>query len=133
MKIIVAGGRKFNNKAFMIKSLDELVDDGVIPEDTELVCGMAPGADLTAKDIFEEAGLVVHERPAAWKDLDAKPCVVKRNRYGLYNALAGHNRNHSMGDEAKLAVIFWDGKSTGSKDMIDYMKKLGKPVYVIRY
>ena len=132
MKIIVAGGRDFFDEEYMAQELEVLHRTGVIVE-PELVCGMAPGADLTAKAIFENSDYVVHERPADWKDLSAVPCVIKRNRYGEYNALAGHNRNATMGDEAELAVIFWDGKSTGTKNMIDYMRKLGKPVHIFYY
>lgn len=133
MKIVVAGGRDFFDKEYMKKELAHLVMNGDIPEYIELVCGMAKGADLTAKELFDEVGFKVHERPADWKNLDAVPCVVKRNNYGKYNVLAGINRNHNMGDEADLLVAFWDGKSTGTKDMIDYTRKLGKPVYVFYY
>lgn len=36
-----------------------------------------------------------------------------------------------MGDYADELIAFWDGKSTGTKDMIEYMQKLKKPVEVI--
>ena len=38
-----------------------------------------------------------------------------------------------MAKYADKAIIFWDGKSVGSKDMIDRMEKLGKEVRVIYY
>ena len=38
-----------------------------------------------------------------------------------------------MGDYADFLVAFWDGKSKGTKDMIDYMQKLGKHGTVIKY
>lgn len=132
MKVIIAGGRTFNNGELMRQALNDLMESGWLSPDDELVCGMAPGADLLAKDIFDEAGLVVHERPADWKDMSL-PCVRKTNRYGVYNALAGTKRNHGMGDESDKLVCFWNGKSTGSKDMITYMNKLGKPVHVVSY
>jgi len=133
MKIIVAGGRDFTNKERMVNELNSLLEEGVLHGEIELVCGMAAGADLTAKTLFEDIGLAVHKRPAGWDDMSL-PCRRKVNRYGKeYNALAGMKRNHSMGDEADLLVAFWDGKSKGTKDMIDYMNKLGKPVYVFYY
>lgn len=133
MKIVVAGGRDFFDEEFMAEKLSELVEKGILGPEDELVCGMAKGADLTAKSLFEKEGLTVHERPADWKNLDAVPCIIKHNKYGAYNALAGHNRNTTMGDEAELAIIFWDGKSTGTKNMIDYMRSLNKPIYIFNY
>ena len=103
MKIIVAGGRDFNDEDYMYKMLTELMESLDTESVPELVCGMAKGADLMAKSIFDNEGLVVHKRPADWKDM-SEPCVRKSNSYGEYNALAGMKRNHAMGDEAKLLV-----------------------------
>ena len=38
-----------------------------------------------------------------------------------------------MGDYADYLVAFWDGKSRGTKDMINYMKGLGKHGKVVLY
>ena len=38
-----------------------------------------------------------------------------------------------MGDYADYLLAFWDGASKGTKDMIDYMKKIGKHGKVIIY
>jgi hypothetical protein len=132
MKIIIAGGRDFNDEVYMADMLRQLIESGDIEGTPELVCGMAKGADLLAKKVFDKKGLVVHERPANWKDM-SKPCMVRHNAYGEYNALAGMKRNHAMGDEAMLLMAFWDKKSKGTKDMIDYMRKLGKPAHVFHY
>jgi hypothetical protein len=133
MKIIVAGGRDFHDEVYMGKVLEELLGKGLLGKgDPELVCGMAKGADLLAKRIFESCGFIVHKRPADWKDM-SEPCIRKRNAYGEYNALAGMKRNHAMGDEADVLVAFHDTYSTGTQNMINYMNKLGKPVYIFNY
>jgi hypothetical protein len=132
MKIIVAGGRDFDDQEYMARMLEKVYDSGDVTSEPELVCGMAKGADSVAQSIFESEGLVVHERPANWKDM-REPCLRRSNAYGEYNAMAGIKRNHAMGDEAELLVCFWNGKSKGTKDMIDYMNKLHKPVYVFHY
>lgn len=44
---------------------------------------------------------------------------------------AGMVRNHQMGDVANELTAFWDGTSRGTKDMIAYMKKLGKYVWMM--
>ena len=50
-----------------------------------------------------------------------------------YGKSAGIIRNHEMGDYADYLLAFWDGTSKGTKDMIDYMKKIGKHGKVIIY
>jgi hypothetical protein len=133
MKIIVAGGRDFDNQEYMAKCLNEVYESGVVKTTPELVCGMALGADSMAKVMFENEGLVVHKRPSDWDDMSL-PCKRKINKYGKeYNALAGMKRNHAMGDESELLIAFHDSTSTGTADMIKYMKSLGKPVYVFYY
>lgn len=118
MKLIVAGGRDFTDANLMIAELQKLVDSGEITDSPELVCGMAYGADLTAYSLWSGTGMVIHKFPADWARLGKR---------------AGYKRNQEMGEFADAAVCFWDGKSKGTKHMIDIMNKLGKPVYVIRY
>jgi len=132
MKVIVAGGRDFNDEEFMAEKLREVYESGVVTSEPELVCGMAKGADSVAKDIFIKEGLKVHERPANWQDM-SEPCVVGTNYFGKYNKLAGMKRNHAMGDEAEILIAYHDGRSKGTADMIKYMKSLGKTVYVFNY
>ena len=38
--------------------------------------------------------------PAKWNDLEVDKCVIKTNKYGKYNALAGHNRNRNIAEYA---------------------------------
>lgn len=131
-KLIVAGGRGFSDKVLMRDTLSILYKDGIIDTDTELVCGMAKGADIMAYDMFKAAELKYKEFPADWKDM-SEPCIPKRNKFGMYNANAGMKRNHAMGDYADGLLAFWDWKSTGTKDMLDYMKWKDRPIYVVRY
>lgn len=132
MKIIVAGGRDFNKKAYMTEVIGNLTMSGIIGNNPELVCGMAKGADLMAKEIFDTRSLTVHKRPADWQDM-SEPCIVGHNYFGKYNKLAGMKRNHAMGNEADILIAFWNKKSKGTKDMIDYMNSLKKPVHVFHY
>jgi hypothetical protein len=38
-----------------------------------------------------------------------------------------------MGNYADFLVAFWDGKSTGTQDMISFMKRIGKHGRVVKY
>lgn len=118
MKLIVAGGRDFVDTNRMIEELQKLVNSGNIPECPELVCGMARGADMLAYSLWANNRMPIHNFPANW------------NKHGKS---AGYKRNQEMGEFADAAVCFWDGKSKGTKHMIDIMNRLNKPVYVVRY
>ena len=118
MKLIVAGGRDFTNTGLLISSLTELVEQGKIPDNPELVCGMARGADILAFRLWKSANMQIHVFRAEWD---------------TYGKSAGFRRNKEMGEFADAAVCFWDGESKGTKHMIDIMNRLNKPVYVVRY
>lgn len=45
----------------------------------------------------------------------------------------GPVRNREMAVQVDIAIVFWDGKSKGSRDMINQMKRVNKPCYVITY
>jgi len=45
---------------------------------------------------------------------------------------AGMQRNRLMAEAADVLVAFWDGQSKGTANMIDNMKRLGKPVHIIQ-
>ena len=114
MKIIVAGGRDFDNYKFLCERLDFLFQN-IHPT---IICGEAKGADSLGKRYAQEKGLETMSFPAQW------------DKYGKS---AGYRRNEEMGAVADALVAFWDGKSKGTKHMIDYMLKLGKKVKVVRY
>lgn len=112
MKTVVAGSRDFNDYDLLKKTLTGVTNI------TEVVSGTANGADKMGEMWGYESGLKVSTFPADWNNLGKR---------------AGHVRNLEMAKYANQAVVFWDGVSPGSKNMIDNMKKLGKPVKVVMY
>ena len=110
-KVIIAGSRSYDKG---ICYIHEILEELCIPVN-EVVCGMAIGADLAGKAWAEDRGIPIKEFPANWSK---------------YGKRAGILRNIEMGDYADELVALWDGKSRGTKHMIDYMTKLGKPTHV---
>lgn len=113
MKVIIAGGRDFNNLQMME---DEIAKLGI--DITEVVCGEARGADTLGAEWANRHGITVSYFPAHWDEL---------------GKAAGAIRNHQMGDYADYLIAFWDGKSHGTRDMINYMEQIGKHGKVIKY
>lgn len=132
MKIIVAGTRYFSNYNLLHEKLDHLLQN--VTEEIFIVSGKASGADQLGELYAKAKGYTILEYPAKWRDLTLKPCVVKYRRDGTpYNALAGHNRNEEMAKIADACVCFWDGRSTGTQNMINLAKQYHLKLRIIRY
>jgi len=112
MKTIIAGSRTIQSK----KLFDSIIEKYPSPV-TEVVCGMAAGVDRLGYDWAVEKGIPVKEFPADWDE---------------YGKGAGPIRNKQMGEYADAAIIIWDGKSRGTKNMMNIMIKLKKPMWLVR-
>jgi hypothetical protein len=118
IKLIIAGGRDFGGLNFRHHNLLNQSLTKVKSPISEVVCGMATGADNAGRVWAQNRKIVVREFPAEW------------DRYGRS---AGMIRNKQMAEYADALVAFWDGQSRGTKNMIETMQALGKPVWVVRY
>ena len=117
-KLIVAGGRDFNDYYRLSAALHELANGVYKNHAVSIVSGMARGADIRAVRFAREHNVMLYEFPADW------------NRFG--NA-AGIIRNEEMGRFADGVLAFWDGKSRGTKHMVSYMERLNKHVHLRSY
>ena len=107
MKVAVIGSRSITNF-----DLAEF-----LPKDTtEIVSGGASGVDTVAQKYADKTGI---------------PIKVFRPKYELYpGKRAPLERNLEIIDYADLVLAFWDGKSRGTKFVIENCKKMGKPVKI---
>ena len=128
MKVIIAGSRNVDN--YMLIEAAVLQSD-FYTEITEVVSGGAKGADRLGELYARNNNIEVKTFIPDWNDIDAPGAVVKKNRWGKkYNSKAGFDRNEKMGEYADALIAIWDGKSAGTKSMINIMKRLDKPCYV---
>ena len=115
-RIIVAGSRSFTDYE---KGSEELI--GLISRyqkaDIEIVCGEARGADRIGKRFAQEYGIEVKSFPARWE---------------LFGHRAGMLRNHRMAAYATELIVFWDGESHGTKNMIECASEFSLPTTIIR-
>jgi hypothetical protein len=117
-KLIVAGGRDFDDYEALCYTLNALATAEFPDKSISIVSGMARGADALGYMFAHKNNIKVYEFPAQW------------TRYGKS---AGFRRNTEMGNFADALIVFWDGESKGTKHMLDYMQQLNKPVYIIKY
>ena len=117
LKLIVAGGREFNDYVRLSGRLVEL--EMLYPDNAiSLVSGMARGADALAVRFAREHNVKLYEFPADW------------NTHGKS---AGFIRNKAMAEFSDVLLAFWDGESRGTAHMLNTMKAMGKPVHLERY
>ena len=115
LKVIVAGGRDFNDYNLLSEKLDKLFSKRA---DVVIVSGMAKGVDSLAVKYAEDNKLRVSEFPAKW---------------AKHGNASGFRRNVEMARFADACVCFWNGKSAGTKHMIDTAKRMNLKLRVIQY
>lgn len=114
MRILVTGGRDFNDRGLLQSTLDELHDNHCF---TLLIHGNARGADRLAGKWAKDRGINVLSCSADWE------------RHGR---AAGPIRNRRMLREGPdLVVSFPGGK--GTKNMIEVATKAGIDVVEVGY
>lgn len=126
MKLVIAGSRSIKDYNITRQAILESGLWHKHGRKIQVISGEAEGPDKHGEIFAEKAGLKLHKKPAKWGDVKAKGAVVRYNSRGAYNALAGHWRNEEMAQMADAALIVWDGKSTGSLDMLHRMIALDK-------
>jgi len=118
-RVIVAGSRGFTDFGLLCDELDLfLVEQGLPTTETTIVSGTAKGADLLGEKYAMDLGMKLARFAPNW---------------GLHGKKAGPIRNVEMAEYATHCIVFWDGKSRGSKHMIDTAQAKGLPTKIIRY
>ena len=115
MKVIIAGGRNFFNYEFLKMKCDVILHGKPI---VEIVSGTANGADRLGERYAKEKGFTITQFPAQW------------DKFGKS---AGYKRNQQMADYADTLIAFWNGRSRGTKHMIDIAKSQGLNISVFQY
>lgn len=117
-KLIVAGGRDFNDKDLLEAEILSLVNNELKDRAVSIVSGMARGADRLAWEYAKSKNIICYEFHADWSK---------------HKRAAGYRRNIEMANFADGLLLFWDGRSKGSGHMLNAMNRLGKPVIVKYY
>ena len=116
MKLIITGCRDYIDYDRMkLKTSALLVRHS--PRDIEVLCGGSEGADGLGRRLACEYGMDVKVFPA---------------RRDLHGKEAGMIRNRQMAEYGTHLIAFWDGKSCGTKNMIEEAEKCGLDVSVVR-
>ena len=118
-RIIVCGGRDFNDELLFNSSLDYILAGY---NDIELVSGHAKGADTFAERYGERNGIPVTIFKPDWKEYGKAAGVIRKKQMLLYAK-----------QENPVIIAFWDGKSRGTKNMLELGERTNTVCHVIRY
>lgn len=107
MKVAVIGSRNLT-----LKNLGDYLPE----ETTEIVSGGAIGIDRCARRYAQENNISLTEFLPDYKK---------------YGKAAPLKRNIEIIEYADFVLAFWDGKSHGTKFVIDNCKRMGVPIRVL--
>lgn len=112
-KVIIAGSRDFNNFSKLKSVCDFLLKNF---EKVTIVSGGAKGADSLGEEYAKLKGFKLKVYKADWKK---------------YGKGAGIIRNKEMAKNADMLIVFWDGKSKGTANMISLAEEANLQVNII--
>lgn len=119
-KIIIAGSRTFNDYELVRKTMSALFGN-IAPSQMEIISGHCPsGADHLGEMFAERNGIRLVLFPADWEK---------------YGKAAGPIRNKQMSEYVSsdgYLIAFWDGKSRGTKNMIEEAYRVGATVKIVQ-
>lgn len=116
MKVIIAGGRDFNDYKLLVDVCDHMLSTQD-PKSIEIVSGCARGADKLGERYAEERGYKIKYFPADWE----------------MGKSAGYLRNKQMSEYADALIAFHDGFSKGTGHMINLAKEKELKIKVQKY
>ena len=106
MKVAVIGSR-----GLQVNDLEKYLPE----KTTEIVSGGAKGVDTSAREYALKNGIKLTEFLP---------------KYDIYGKSAPLKRNIEIIEYADIVLAFWDGKSRGTKYVIDNCKKMGVTVRI---
>lgn len=125
LRVIIAGSREFNNYELLKeKCIDRIAAHNPNALPVRIISGTARGADQLGEQFAKEENYLLSKFPADW-DKYGKSAGYRRNVEMAKFAIDNRNKG--------FLVAFWDGKSKGTKWMIDIAKRYGLDVEVVLY
>lgn len=115
-RVIIAGCRGFTDYDKLCGSCDHLLYDKLQTHHVIIISGHAAGADALGERYALEHGIDMELYPAEWTK---------------YGRMAGAIRNDEMASSSDALIAFWDGKSRGTKIMIEKARKKGLTVTIV--
>lgn len=124
IRIIVAGSRDFDDYSLLKRTLKEYINGLDIADLSQVVIisGAARGADTLGEYFAYDYQIAVRKFPAKWDEIGKRAGWVRNAEMAKYAA-----------EKHGVLFAFWDGKSRGTKNMIDLANRYSLEVHVVNY
>lgn len=113
MRTIIAGSRDITDYNVVLKAI-ETSKFSI----TTVICGEARGVDVLGKRYAMENNIPIESYP------------VTKHEWQIHGNSAGYLRNEKMAKVADALIAVWDGKSNGTRHMINLARKYKLKVFV---
>jgi hypothetical protein len=126
LRVIIAGGRDFKDYDLLSTTVYDLISPPHVPihEKTKIISGTAKGADRLGEQFAALYNIPIKRFPANWTAYGKRAGAIRNADMAKYD---------SEDDCYGMLIAFWDGKSKGTKNMIDIAERYGLDVHIIRY
>lgn len=130
IRIIIAGSRNFNDYILLNDEVNNIIsrikdkDNKFENYKIEIISGAARGADILGEKYANSSKFDVIKFIPDWKKLGKKAGYIRNSEMAKY---AVEDGNYGV------LIAFWDGKSKGTKHMIDLAKANGLEVHIVRF
>ena len=114
-RVAVAGCRYYENYKEAKEYINFCISEIRKKYTIIFVLGGCRGADALGKRYAAENGFETEIYPADWEK---------------YGRAAGPKRNKKIAEISDYIICFWDGKSKGTKSLLIFTEKAGKPVKI---
>lgn len=128
LRIIVAGSRDFNDYQLLsdtlMKYLTGMDDTDIVdnPSQVKFISGTARGADTLGEQFAYKWNYEVKRFIPDWNGLGKRAGYVRNAEMAKYAS-----------EQTGILFAFWNGKSKGTKHMIDLANRYGLEVHIIKY
>lgn len=114
-RVAVAGCRHYEDYCEAKEYIDFCISEIRKKYTLIIVSGGCRGADSLGERYAAENGFETEIYPADWEK---------------YGRAAGPKRNKKIAEISDYIICFWDGKSRGTKSLLSFAEKAGKPVKI---
>ena len=114
-RVTIGGCRYYNDYNAFCNYVDMCLSRIRISSKIVILSGHCSGTDTLAEKYANENGFSLEVYPAQWK---------------LYGRSAGPIRNEQMVNNCDFVIAFWDGKSKGTKSLIQCAREKQKPLRI---
>lgn len=118
IKIIITGSWDFKDYDFLEKKVSEILETEINTHDIEIISGRRRGVDRLGERFAKK-----HKHPLR---------IITAN-WSVNGKSAGSQRDTRMAEYADVLIILLDGLSKETKNMIEAMRKLDKPIFIILF